>query len=217
MKCHGQAAALAFLLGGALIASGCSTERDEAKKRIEPEYDKAGRLQLLKYDSKGNGKVDTWSYMDGARVVRIEIDKDGDGKIDRWEYYGPDQKLEKVGLSRLNDGKEDAWSFAGPDGTVERVDVSLHRNGKIDRVEHYEHDVLVRAEEDTDADGKMDKWETYDGARLASVAYDTLHHGFPDRRLLYGPVGTTSMEVDLKGDGHLMPAVAAAARSTSPR
>ena len=46
-------------------------------------------------------------------------------------------------------------------------------DGKIDRVEFYEHDVMVRAEEDTDADGKLDKWETYDGARLASVAFDT--------------------------------------------
>ena len=51
-------------------------------------------------------------------------------------------------------------------------------------MEYYERDVLVRAEEDTDADGKVDKWETYDGARLASVALDTSHRGVPDRRLI---------------------------------
>ena len=64
---------------------------------MTPEYDpQTGKLRLLKYDSDGNGKVDTVSYMDGSRVVKIEIDKDEDGKVDRWEYYGPDRKLEKV-------------------------------------------------------------------------------------------------------------------------
>src|ERR1700694_1550698 len=83
-----------FLVIALLLLSGCSTDHADAKNRMEPVYDKqTGRLQLLKYDSTGRGKVDTWSYMDGARVVRIEIDKDGDGKIDRWEYYGTDQKL----------------------------------------------------------------------------------------------------------------------------
>ena len=34
--------------------------------------DNKTNAHLLKYDSNGNGKVDTWSYMDGARIVRIE-------------------------------------------------------------------------------------------------------------------------------------------------
>src|SRR5215471_9038751 len=98
----------------ALMSTAClvACERPQAARtgKITPEYDKqTGKLRLLKLDSNNNGKVDTWSYMDGARVVRIEIDKDEDGKIDRWEYYTPDRKLEKVGFSRLNDGKEDAW------------------------------------------------------------------------------------------------------------
>jgi hypothetical protein len=209
MSLHRHAAATSLFLALAVVVSGCSAERDDAKKRITPEYDKTGKLRLLKYDSKGNGTVDTWSYMDGARVVRIEIDKDGDGKIDRWEYYGPDQKLEKVGSSRLNDGKEDTWSFAGPDGAVARIDVSTHRDGKIDRSEYYEHDVMVRAEEDTDADGKMDKWERYDGTRLESVAFDTSHRGTADRRLTYAPDGTAHLDVDPKGDGTFVPVAAA--------
>src|ERR1700722_7992697 len=86
-----------------LVLAACG---DRGGNRIEPVYDKqTGELQLLKYDSDGDGKVDTWSYMDGTRVLRIEIDKDEDGKIDRWEYYGADQKLEKIGTSRANDGK----------------------------------------------------------------------------------------------------------------
>jgi len=103
---HGVAAVGCFMVC-ALLLSSCDRAGSEARKRISPEYDQAtGKLKLLKYDSNGDGTVDTWSYMDGARVVRIEIDKDQDGKIDRWEYYDANQKLDdmqeqarKAGLS----------------------------------------------------------------------------------------------------------------------
>ena len=204
------------LLAYALALSACGPSSD-AKKRIEPVYDKNGRLQLLKYDSNGDGKVDTSSYMDGARVLRIEIDNDEDGKIDRWEYYGPDQKLEKVGLSRANDGNVDAWAFEAPDGSIARIEVSTKRDGKVDRVEYHEKGTMVRAEEDTDGDGRIDKWETYDGPRLASVAFDTLRRGTPDRRLVYGADGTVQLEVDRAGDGHFVVFAEPAARPDSRR
>ena len=199
-----QQAITAALLANAIILSACAGQAD-GRKRIAPEYDQAtGKLKLLKYDSNGNGKIDTWSYMDGARVVRIEIDKDEDGKIDRWEYYGADQKLEKIGFSREMDGKEDAWSYLAPDGSIDRIEISTERNGRISRVEHYRNNAIASAEEDTDNDGKFDKWETYDGTRLASVAFDTQHRGTPDRRLIYLPDGTARLEIDMKGDGQFV-------------
>ena len=198
------AIALPCVLVCALGAGACG--QSPADKRVEPVYDKTtGRLQTLKYDSNGDGKFDTVSYMDGAVVLRIEIDKDEDGKVDRWEYYGADQKLEKIGSSRANDGKEDAWSYVAPDGKTTRVETSSHRNGKADRIEYYDGSGLARAEEDTDGDGAIDKWETYDGQRLASVAFDTGHRGAPDRRLIYGADGSARLEVDAAGDGHFAP------------
>src|ERR1700676_5030836 len=102
-------------VGLAAVSCGAPPKSD----RVQAIYDKqSGKLVQLIVDAKKDGKPNIYSYMDGTKFVRIEIDQDEDGKIDRWEYYGPDQKLEKVGLSRLNDGKEDAWSFAGPDGAV---------------------------------------------------------------------------------------------------
>jgi hypothetical protein len=184
----------------------CSRDQAAAQKRMTPEYDpKTGMLQLLKYDADGNGKIDTVSYMDGARVVKIEIDKDEDGKVDRWEYYGRDQKIEKIGFSRAGDGKEDAWSYADADGTVVRVEISTHRDGKVSRIEHYAQNKLVSAEEDADGDGKPDTWETYDGVRLSAIAFDTHHRGTPDRRLIYASDGTARVEVDARGDGHFVP------------
>jgi len=191
----------------ALTTAACSDQgAEDARKRITPEYDQTtGKLKLLKYDSNGNGKVDTWSYMDGARIVRIEIDKDEDGKIDRWEYYNADQKLEKIGASRAQNGKEDAWSYLGPDGTIARIEVSTKHDGKVTRIEHYQKDVLVAAEEDDDEDGKLDKWETYEGDHLSMIAFDTQHRGTPDRRLIYGPNGSARLEVDPNGTGQFVP------------
>jgi len=199
------------VVAATLVALACGGS--SSSRRITPEYDKkTGRLTLLKYDSNGDGRVDTWSYMDGARVVRIEIDKDQDGNIDRWEYYGPDQTLTKAGFSRSNDGKEDAWSYFGADGTIERVEMSTKGDGKITRVERYQKSELVAAEEDTDGDGLMDKWETYDGTRLSSVAFDTQHRGRPDRRLTYRADGSVAFEIDRNGDGHFVAATGSEAR-----
>ena len=64
--------------------------------------------------------------------------------------------------------------------------------------------MIASAEEDSDGDGKFDKWEIYDGTRLASVAFDTQHRGTPDRRLVYGANGTARLEVDMKGDGQFV-------------
>jgi hypothetical protein len=210
------ALAVAPLLWLGLALPGCSSERDAARERITPEYDKTGRLQLLKYDSVGNGRVDTWSYMDGARVVRIEIDTNHDDRIDRWEYYDINQKLEKVGSSRRDDGIVDAWSFANADGGLDRIEISTARTGAVDRTEYYRREVMVRAEEDSDGDGAIDKWEAYDGARLTSVAFDTLHRGMPDRRLTYSAAGTAQLEFDREGDGHLLPVSSTSPAAASP-
>jgi hypothetical protein len=207
MVCNTRRSLVAVLVAVTVSLAACAGGNTDGAKQIEPEYDQqTGKLKLLKYDSDQDGRVDTTSYMDGARVLRIEIDKDQDGKVERWEYYDADRKLEKVGFSRSGDGKEDAWSFAGSDGSVTRIEISAARDGKITRTEFYEKEIPVRAEEDTDGDGLLDKWETFEAGRLASVAFDTARRGSPDRRLTYSSGGDARVEVDPDGDGRFMPA-----------
>jgi hypothetical protein len=176
-----------------LFLSSCSgnTENPYLKSVYDPA---TGALAQLQVDSNKNGRMDTWSYMDGSRILRIEIDKDEDGKIDRWEYYDAGQTLEKVGMSRANDGKVDAWAYSAADGSVGRLEISTRRDGKVSRTEFFEAGKRVRAEEDGDDDGRVDKWETYRGGVLASVALDTTRRGTPDRRLLYAADGTVTVE-----------------------
>ena len=179
--------------------SGCGAPDDGAvPSLLNAGYDpETGRLQLIEFDSDENGTVDTWTHMDGSRVLRIEIDADEDGRIERWEYYDDDASLEKVGYSSGSDGIVDSWMFADAEGRVARVELSTSRDETIDRWEFYENDLLTRVEQDTTGDGIVDRWETFEEARLATAAFDENGDGRPDRRLTYDTAGTlTTIESD---------------------
>jgi len=171
-----------------MSAAACSDpEKERLKNTTIPTYDKTtGRLIEITYDRNKNGKIDTWTEMQGAKPLRSRIDLDEDGKIDRWEHYDDKGSLTKVGFSRKQDGHEDAWAYSGPDGKVARVETSSTGDEhKIDRREFYEGDGLARAEEDTDVNGKVDRWETYDSGALKTAAMDEDGDGIPDRRFTY--------------------------------
>ena len=191
-----------YLATGVLVAAfavcACSDpEKDRLKQTTRPTYDKkTGKLTQLTYDRNKNGVIDTWTDMDGTKPLRSRVDLNEDGKIDRWEYYDDNGKLTKVGFSRKQDGKPDAWAYAGPDGRVARIEISSTGDEqKIDRWEYYDPALagtdpnapgaLVRAAEDTNGDGKPDKWETYERGAIKTVEFDENGDGKPDRRLTY--------------------------------
>lgn len=192
-----RAAALVWV---ASLGAACGRTSAPPAGRVQPEYDKAtGRLERLTYDANGNGTPDTFSEMDGSRVVLVEIDANEDGRIDRWEHYDADQRLEKIGVSRADDGREDAWSYLDDKGAVVRLDLSVGRDGRVTRTEHYAGQSLVRAEEDTDANGTIDKWEEYADGRLARVAFDPSGTGAPTQALAYAADGSVHVESDAGG------------------
>jgi len=159
--------ALAWALGAVGVASCSNPERDRVKATTQANYDRAtGKLTEITYDKNKNGKIDTWTKMDGSRPISSEMDTDEDGKIDRWEVYGTDGKLVRVmwerpkppaAANRAMTGRPDAVAIIGPDGTsVERIEYAEvselpEMNGKetIVRREFYQGGHLVRAEEDT--------------------------------------------------------------------
>ena len=192
-----------FLLA-ALAASCSDPEKAQEKAGIKPTYDKTtGKLKELTYDSNHDGKVDTWTEMDGARPLRTRIDRNEDGKLDRWEYYDAQGQLQKVGFSRKDDGKPDAWAFSSPDGKIERIEISSTGDEKkIDRWERYDASGLVSSEDDGNADGVVDKWETYQAGALKTAAWDDSGDGKPDRRFTYdgGTLVTIESEPDSAGN-----------------
>jgi hypothetical protein len=174
----------------AVAACAPDPEKQRLRETTRPTYDReTGRLTELTYDASKDGVIDTWTYMDGARVLRVEMDTNQDGKIDRWEYYAEDATLEKVGFSRVGDGTADAWAFEGAGGQVARLEIDTRGDGEVDRWEFYGEGVLVRAEEDTSGTGRPDKWEVYEAGAIVSAAFDETGDGRPDRRLTYAPGG----------------------------
>ena len=108
----------ALAVCGAVLAHGCADpERERLKATTKASYDKAtGKLTELTYDANKNGRIDTWTEMDGTRPIRSRIDSNEDGRIDRWEYYDATGGLAKVGFSRKADEKPDAWAYSTPGG-----------------------------------------------------------------------------------------------------
>ena len=185
-----------ILLGLVCLSACADPDREGLKATTRPTYDpKTVKLTELTYDANKNGRVDTWTEMDGTRPLRSRIDRDEDGKVDRWEHYDDKGQLAKVGFSRKNDGEPDAWAFAGADGKLTRIEISSTGDEKrIDRWEYYDASValdaegtgaLVKAEEDASGDGKPDKWETYVNGAIRTASFDENGDGVPDRRLTY--------------------------------
>jgi hypothetical protein len=198
-----SALALVGIVGTACGPAATTNEAESGvKKDVKSEYDKSGRLTRLEYDRNGDGKIDTWGYMDGSRVVRIEVDEDGDGKVDRWEYHRDPKTTDDSQGSTGSPGASSSASAGGADPTLERIERATKHDGKVSRREYFESGLLARVEEDTDGDGKIDKWETYSSGTLAIMAIDTKGRGTPDRRLIYQPDGSLSrIEMDPSGNG----------------
>ncbi len=201
---HGwrNAVTMGTLMLSAGLLPGCGNP--PPVRGASPSYDTfTQRLVQLQADQDGNGRIDQWSYFDGNRPLRGEGDTDGDGRIDRWEYFDERAALTRVGTSSLNNGIEDTWTWVVAEGGESHIDRSRRRDRQIDRREYYRDGVLVRAEEDTNADGRPDRWDRYEGAVLRQAEFDTtLAGGRPNRRLVYDAAGRfLRVEADPELDG----------------
>jgi hypothetical protein len=191
-------------LGVIGLVSGCTRPAPPppAQTQTTPVYsEKTGRLEEVVHRD-ANGKVDTRAFMDGVLVKRIEIDRNHDGRTDRWEYYA----AAAPGTTPAN----------SPDGRS-MIDHADEANGPTDAVtrhEYYDNGLIARVVDDTDSDGRPDKWEYYQAGVLARVELDLAGKGYPSRRLIYGPDGNvTRVESDDAGTGRFTPVATPASPS----
>ena len=185
------------------LVAACASESTVGK--VVPSYDTfTTKLIQLSADLDDDGRIDQRTYMDGNRPLRGEADVDKDGRVDRWEYFDDRAALVRVGTSSRNDGIEDTWTWVAPTPAGERrVSLATHHDRQIDRQEFFKGTTLSRTEDDTNADGRPDKWETYEAGILREARFDTsFARGRADRRLVYDERGQLSViEADDDGDG----------------
>jgi hypothetical protein len=89
------------------------------------------------------------------------------------------------------------WAYTGPDGAIARIEyLDINETGQVVVTlrEFLENQQVVRSEEDTDGDGVMDKWETYEAGVLRTVEFDDNHDGKRDRRFTYNATGLALIE-----------------------
>jgi hypothetical protein len=192
--------ALVLCLG----STGVTACAEPSPRAASGSYDRfTQRLIQLQADQNGDGRTDQWSYMDGTSMIRGEADTDADGRIDRWEYFDDQSRLVRVGTSSANDGIEDTWTWTAEADGEGRVDRSQRRDRHLDRREYYRGGALVRSEEDTNGDGRVDRWDRYEGTVRRQVEFDTtLTTGRPNRRMLFDEQGRfLRVEADPELDG----------------
>jgi len=164
-----------------LVTAACKQPPDIRRTNFEirgkegvAKYDpKTGRLKKLDYDANKNGKIDSYSYWDATRCIRIEMDQDEDGKIDRWEYYDEHNKIEKVGSSSRDDEVQDTFAYPDANGFLARVETDSNRDGVIDKRETY-----------------VPRPGAPDQRVLSIVEFDFDKTGKPGRRSYYRPDGS---------------------------
>jgi hypothetical protein len=178
----------ALILALGASACGAGAPPAAADRSPVPVYSKqTGRLEQLVSDRDGDGRAETRAFMDGTRLLRIEIDRDGDGRPERTEFYA-------------------AGTGPAEGAVIERAEQSDGLADGISRREFYEAGRISRVEEDTDGDGRMDKWEGYAAGVLSKVELDLGGRGVPDQRLIYGEGGAIRrVESDADGDGVFTP------------
>jgi len=214
-----------ILLLTAVLASCHSSAPDGDRPRVF--YDPATRrLSRVEFDLNKDGKNDTVGYMDGTRIKRVELDTDQNGRVDRWDFYKPDGSLDHIGWATGAAGIMDSEAFYSPQRALDRIEISTKHDGRFDRTEFYRDNILIRSQDDTNGDGRPDKWDDYapypnhargePAYRITATAFDDTGSGRPDRRFVWAADGTVArVEVDPGATGHWAAQVPAASHMSA--
>jgi hypothetical protein len=99
----------------------------------------------------------------GKTPLLRESDADGDGVPERWTSYERGARRE-VWEDRRGSGEPDTHLVYGPGGELERISLLGASGRGPQRVFHYEKGLLTREDQDTNGDGRLDRFERFDAA-----------------------------------------------------
>jgi hypothetical protein len=130
---------------------------------------KPGEIMRQEEASKGDGRVDTWSYFKDGKLVRREVDTKGLGKPDTSYYYANDQiareERDETGEGRVT------YRATYENGRLARVEKDAERTGRMNLWLYYDTakdgEIVIKEERDLNGDGVADLWSYYDNGRLA--------------------------------------------------
>jgi hypothetical protein len=129
---------------------------------------KPGEIVRQEEATKGDGRVDTWSYFKDGKLVRREVDTTGQGKPDKVFYYDNDkiarEERDETGQGRMT------YRAIYENGKLSKVEKDTLGNGRTDTWIYYDttrdDEVIVREERDLNGDGAADLWTYYENGRI---------------------------------------------------
>ncbi len=146
-----------------------------------------GPVELRVLYAPDGGVVAKYYFARGKRKpVLRENDVDSDGRSDEWIAYAKGLRSE-LWLDRKNAGEPDLHLVYAEDGRdVVRFEIDPERDGSPSRIFRYRAGVLHSEDRDTDGDGTLDRFETFDReGRVTHRAEDLDGDGQIDIRTFY--------------------------------
>ena len=129
---------------------------------------KPGEIIRQEEASKGDGRVDTWSYFKDGKLVRREVDTKGHGKPDTSFYYVNDQ-ISREERDENGEGRV-TYRAVYENGRLARLEKDADGNGRMNLWVYYDTardgEVISKEERDLNGDGVADLWSYYDNGRL---------------------------------------------------
>jgi hypothetical protein len=129
---------------------------------------KPGEIMRQEEASKGDGRVDTWSYFKDGKLLRREVDTKGRGRPDAVFFYDGDQitreERDETGEGRMT------YRASYRNGRLDRLEKETSGSGRSDLWLYYDTtqdgEVIIKEERDLNGDGIPDLWTYYDKGRL---------------------------------------------------
>ena len=129
---------------------------------------KPGEIVRQEESTKGDGRVDTWSYFKDGKLVRREADTKGLGRPDTVFYYEGD-KIAREERDEKDLGQV-TYRAIYQNGRMARVEKDTQGRGRIDLWVYYdtsrEEEIIIKEEKDLNGNGAPDLWTYYENGRV---------------------------------------------------
>ncbi len=129
---------------------------------------KPGEIIRQEEATKGDGRVDTWSYFKDGKLIRRDVDTKQQGRPDTVYYYDGDklarEEHDETGQGRIT------YRAIYEGGRLAKVEKDSNGQGRPDLWVYYdtakEGETVIKEERDLNGDGLVDLWTYYENGRL---------------------------------------------------
>jgi hypothetical protein len=129
---------------------------------------KPGEIIRQEESTKGDGRVDTWSYFKDGKLLRREVDTSGEGRPNTVYYYSEDkivrEERDEFGQGRMT------YRANYENGHLAKVERDSTGRGRSDLWIYYDptqdNEIIVKEERDLNGDGIVDIWTYHENGRV---------------------------------------------------